>query len=326
MHPYICSSLAPQVTSLEELIQKAKTFVASAKSPATLKAYHNDWRDFEIWTRAHNLPSLLSTPETIALYISDQASTHAVSSITRRLTSITKAHQAAGHKESPASTRNFIVGETLKGIRRVLGTKQHGKDPLLSDDIRRIVASSLERNLGLRDKALVLVGFAGAFRRSELDQIDLSDLSFKDRIGVVIDLRVSKTDQEREGRRVGIPFANDLNFCPVRALRTWLNAAQITDGPVFRRVDRNGFPSRRGLHKDSIGKILKRAATRAHMNIDPLLGGHSLRAGCVTQAAMNGVREFVIMKQTGHKTVTTLRRYIRSGEIFRENAAAGLGI
>ena len=177
MHPYICTSLAPQVSSLEELVQKAKNFVASAKSPATLKAHRNAWHDFESWTRAHNLPSLPSTPETIALYISDQASTHAVSSITRCLTSITKAHQAAGFANSPASTRNFIVGETLKGIRRVLGTKQHGKDPLLTDDIRRIVASSPKRNLGLRDNALVLVGFAGAFRRSELTRIHLSDLA-----------------------------------------------------------------------------------------------------------------------------------------------------
>jgi integrase len=170
----------------------------------------------------------------------------------------------------------------------------------------------------------VLVGFAGAFRRSELARIDFSDLSFN-KDGVVVDLRVSKTDQERAGRKVGIPFAKAPNTCPVRALEAWLNAAKITEGPIFRRVDRNGIPSRRGLHKDSIGKILKRAAARSHMNVEPL-GGHSLRAGCVTQAAMNGVREFVIMKQTGHKTVTTLRRYIRSGEIFRENAAAGLGI
>lgn len=309
---------------LDEMIRKAKAFVASAKSPATLKAYRNDWRDFETWCRAHNLPSLPSTPETIALYISDRASTHAVGTITRRLTSITKVHQAAGHKESPASTHHFVVGETLKGIRRVLGTKQDGKAPLLAEDIRRIVAASPDRLLGLRDNALVLMGFAGAFRRSELAQIRLSDLSFtKD--GVIVDLRISKTDQEGVGRKIGIPFAKAPETCPVRALKAWLDAARISEGFVFRRVDRYGYPSRRGLHKDSIGKVLKRAATRAGMNVDAL-GGHSLRAGCVTQAAMNGVREFIIMKQTGHKTVTTLRRYIRSGEIFRENAAADLGI
>src|SRR5579872_7258666 len=300
------STIPAQVPGLEELIQKTKKFVAAAKSPATLKAYRNDWRDFESWCHLHNLPSLPSTPDTIALYIADQASTRAVGTITHRLTSITKAHQAAGLKESPASSLNFIVGETLKGIRRVLGTHQQGKDPLLADDIRKIVGSAPDSVLGLRDRALVLTGFAGAFRRSELARICVSDLSFTPE-GVVIDLRVSKTDQEGAGRKVGIPFGKDSSTCPVLSLQAWLKAAKITEGPVFRRVDRNGNPSRhRELHKDSIGKLLKRAAARAGMNVDPL-GGHSLRAGCVTQAAMNGVREFVIMKQTGHTSEKTLR-------------------
>ena len=131
--------------------------------------------------------------------------------------------------------------------------------------------------------------------------------------------------QEGAGREVGLPFGSSSQTCPVLALRQWLDRAGIQEGPVFRAVQRYGHVSRRGLHRDSIGKLLKRAAARAGMNVDPL-GGHSLRAGCVTQAAMNGVREFIIMRQTGHKTVATLRRYIRSGEIFRENAAAGLGI
>lgn len=318
-------SLVPKATSLEELIQKARSFVASAKSPATLKAYRNDWRNFESWCRLQKLPSLPSTPETVSLYIADQASTRAAATITRRLTSITKAHQAAGYKDSSSSTRHFIVGETLKGIRRTIGTAQIGKSPLLTKEIRRIVGACPRTLAGLRDEALVLVGFAGAFRRSELARIEVSDLTFN-KNGVVIDLRVSKTDQEGASRKVGLPFGKNKSTCPVRALRAWLKAAHIQQGPVFRRVDRCGYPSRgRGLHRDSIGKMLKRAAARARMKTGPL-GGHSLRAGCVTQAAMNGVREFVIQRQTGHKTVSMLRRYIRSGEIFRENAAAGLGI
>jgi len=217
-----------------------------------------------------------------------------------------------------------LVGETLKGIRRTIGTAQHGKDPLLSADIRRIVAARREDLLGLRDAALVLVGFAGGFRRSELAGIHIYDLKFSTD-GVVVTVRKSKTDQEGAGREVGLPFGSSSQTCPVLALRQWLAAAKITDGPVFRSVGRYGHVARRGLHKDSIGKLLKRAAGRAGLKVEAL-GGHSLRAGCVTQAAMNGVREFVIMRQTGHKTVATLRRYIRSGEIFRENAAAGLGI
>jgi integrase len=323
MQPCICS-LAPQAPSIEELIQKAKAFVAAAKAPGTIRAYRNDWRDFESWCRSHNLPSLPATAETVALYIADRASTLASGTITRRLTSITKAHQAAGYTDSPATTRHFVVGETLKGIRRTIGTAQHGKAPLLSTDIRRIVAARREDLLGLRDSALVLVGFAGGFRRSELAGIHMYDLKFS-ADGVVVTVRKSKTDQEGAGREVGLPFGASLDTCPVRSLRQWLNKAGIIEGPVFRSVGRYDHVSRRGLNRDSIGKLLKRAADRAGLKVDEL-GGHSLRAGCVTQAAMNGVREFVIMKQTGHKTIATLRRYIRSGEIFRENAAAGLGI
>jgi integrase len=242
----------------------------------------------------------------------------------RRLTSITKAHQAAGFSDSPATTRHFIVGETLKGIRRTLGTAQKGKDALLSADIRRIVAARRKDLLGVRDSALVLTGFAGGFRRSELARINIYDLKFSTE-GVVVTVRTSKTDQESAGREVGLPFGSSPDTCPVRALRAWLATAKITEGPVFRSVGRYGHVSPCGLHRDSIGKLLKRAAARTGMKVDAI-GGHSLRAGCVTQAAMNGVREFVIMRQTGHRTEATLRRYIRSGQIFRENAAAGLGI
>lgn len=216
------------------------------------------------------------------------------------------------------------MGETLKGIRRTMGTAQHGKAPLLSVDIRRIITARREDLLGLRDAALVLVGFAGGFRRSELAGFHICDLKFS-ADGVVVTVRKLKTDQEGPGREVGLPFSARQDTCPVRALRQWLDRAGIREGPVFRSIGRYGNVSRRGLHRDLIGKLLNRAAGRAGLKVEEL-GGHSLRAGCVTRAAMNGVREFVIMKQTGHKTVATLRRYIRSGEIFRENAAAGLGI
>ena len=324
MHPYICASPA-QVSDLAALIQKVKSLISRSKSPATLKAYRNDWHDFESWCRAHGLPSLPSTPEVVCLYAADLASSRAVGTITRRLTSITKAHQAAGFKDSPASSRHIVLGETMKGIRRVLGTAQHGKAPLLTADVRRIVASSPNSLLGIRDNALVLTAFAGALRRSEVAQLHVSDLFFDDQFGVVIHLRYSKTDQEGAGRKVGIPSSQHPETCAVRALRVWISRAMISDGFVFRRVDRNGYVSRRGLHSDSIGKLLKRAAARAGMSTASI-SGHSTRVGCVTQLAQNGLPEHIIMKQTGHKTVATLRKYIRSGEIFRDNAAAGLGL
>jgi integrase len=141
----------------------------------------------------------------------------------------------------------------------------------------------------------------------------------------IIDLLRSKTDQESSGRKVGIPFGKGRETCPVRALRRWLKAARITSGPLFRSVNRHGRVAERGLHKDSVGAILKTAAQRARMKTEPL-AGHSLRAGCVTQAAMNGVNECDIMRQTGHKSSTMLAKYIRIGQMFTHNAAAGLGI
>jgi integrase len=309
---------------LERLIKAANRFIHSAKAPATVKAYRSDWRDFEAWCHHNRLTPLPATPETVALYIADRAGTLKSGTINRRLTSISVAHRAAGFSDTPASTRHMVVGETLKGIRRTIGTVQKGKDPLLTEDIRRIVRACPDTLLGFRDRSLALVGFAGGFRRSELARIEFHELTFGKR-GVIVYLPTSKTDQEGAGRKVGLPFGTYLETCPVRALQQWLEAAEIVDGPVFRSVNRHQQVSKRGLYRDSIGLLLKRAAARAGMDTKPL-AGHSLRAGHVTQAAMNGVSEFVIMKQTGHRSVATLQRYVRMGKIFTENAAAGLGI
>jgi site-specific recombinase XerD len=272
-------SLDTRSRDLEELIEKARSYIHAAKAPATLRAYRTDFEAFIRFCEQHNLPYLPATPTTVALYITDRAGYLRSATITRRLTSITKAHQAAGFEESPSSSHHFVVSETLKGIRRSIGTALEGKAPLLTSDIRRIVASCPETLLGLRDRVLILVGFAGAFRRSELAAIDFTHLSFtKD--GRVIDLRRSKTDQEGSGRKVGIPFGKEGETCPVRALRRWLAASGIRSGAVFRGVNRHGRLSRRGLHKDCVGWILKVAASRAGLKPEPL-GGHSLRAGCV---------------------------------------------
>jgi integrase len=323
MHETRISLVAPS-RDLENLIEKTKAYIRGAKAPATLLAYKSDFRDFTRFCREHNLAFLPSTPETVALYITYCASRLASGTITRRLTSITKAHQSAGCKDSPASTHHFIVSETLKGIRRAIGTAQHGKKPLLTADIRRIIAHCPKGLRGRRDCALLLIGFAGAFRRSELAAIEVSDVSYS-KDGLVIDLRRSKTDQQARGRQVGIPFGCDAGTCPVRALRRWLKESRIKSGPLFRAINRHDHIGTRGLNRASVGWILKRAARRAGMKTRPL-GGHSLRAGCVTQAAMNGANERDIMRQTGHKSAETLARYIRIGQMFTHNAAASLGI
>jgi integrase len=243
----------------------------------------------------------------------------AAGTITRRLTSITKAHQSAGF-DTPATTRHLAVSETLKGIRRTIGTAQKCKTPLLTKDLRKIVDHLPAGLIGMRDRALLLVGYAGGFRRSEVARLAVEDANFTED-GLIITLRHSKTDQEGQGRKIGIPRGSNPDTCPVRSLREWLSAAAIETGALFREVSRHGQVGKSSLHKDSIGLIVKRAAERA--GYDPsTLAGHSLRAGLATQAAMNGATELAIMKQTGHRSLAMLRRYIRDGEMWSKNAAA----
>ena len=243
--------------------------------------------------------------------------------MTRRLTAITKAHQIAGHP-SPATMQQPAVSETLKGIRRTLGTAQQTKAPLLTADVRRMVEALPDTVAGRRDRALLLLGFAGGFRRSELAALDVGDvLPTED--GLVVKLRRSKTDPEGKGRDVGIPYGSTPSTCPVRALTAWKTAAGISEGALFRGVDRHGRVGTVRLHKDSVGLVVKRAAEAA--GLDPAkYAGHSLRAGLATQAYLNGAGELAIMRQTGHRSLAMVRRYIRDGSLFRENPAAKLGL
>jgi len=261
--------------------------------------------------------------ETVALYLAALAATHRPATMTRRLTAITKAHQIAGHP-SPATMQQPAVSETLKGIRRTLGTAQQIKAPLLTADVRRMVEALPENLAGRRDRALLLLGFAGGFRRSELAALDVEDvLPTED--GLVVKLRRSKTDPEGKGREVGIPHGSSPGTCPVRALNAWKTAAGIAEGALFRGVDRHGRVGTVRLHKDSVGLVVKRAAEAA--GLDPAkYAGHSLRAGLATQAYLNGAGELAIMRQTGHRSLAMVRRYIRDGSLFRENPAAKLGL
>jgi integrase len=259
----------------------------------------------------------------VALYLAALAATHKPATLARRLTSINKAHQAAG-LDAPGRMGKAAVGETLKGIRRTLGVAQSGKRPLLTADIRKMIAGLPGGLVGIRDRALLLAGFAGGFRRAELAALDAADISETDD-GLLVNLRFSKTDQEGQGRKVALPYGSSKETCPVRALRTWMERAGITAGPVFRGVDRHGNVGSKGLHKDSIGMIVKRAAAAAGLDPAPY-AGHSLRAGLATQAYLNGANEFSIMRQTGHRSVEMVRRYIRDIELFRDNPAAKLGL
>jgi site-specific recombinase XerD len=287
----------------------------------TKRAYSADWRDFTAWCEAQGVVSLPATPATLALYLTDRAKDCKVATLTRRLTAISQAHQLA-HHESP--TQAAEVRTVMKGIRREKGTAQVQKAPVLTANLRAMIEVLPESLLGQRDKALLLVGFGGAFRRSELVALDVADVAFTTE-GLVVTIRRSKTDQEGQGRKLGIAYGSRPATCPVRALRAWLDAATITEGPIFRPLDRHGHVLPTRLTAQSVALIVKRWAAAA--GLEPAdYAGHSLRAGLATQAAANGVSERAIMAQTGHKSVTVARRYIREGTLWRENASAEVGL
>jgi site-specific recombinase XerD len=298
----------PDATELARLTSQAAEYIRAGKANATLRAYRADWRHFETWCHSHGFLALPAAPETIAFYLGEFGGCQAAATLTRRLTSINKVHRAAGHP-APALMQHLPVGETLKGIRRTHGTEQTPKQPLFTENLRAMIDRLPNSTIGIRDRALLLIGFAGALRRSELVNVRLQDV----------------TDQEGKGRQVAIPYGSVPETCPVRAWREWIASGQLIEGPLFRRIDRHGHVNDRALHRDSIGTIVKRSAEAA--GLDPkVYAGHSLRAGLCTQAYMNGARELDIMRQTGHKSLETVRKYIRGRGLFRDNPAAKLGL
>jgi len=302
-------------------MEQAREFARHSKAESTLRGYQSDWRDFCSWCDSQSLCPLPASPESVASYIAECASRLKTGSIQRRLNAISEAHKAMG-QESPTSAGT--VRNTLKGIQRTLGTATVQKSPTLVDDIRAMVGATDAGLIGARDRALILLGFAGAFRRSELVALGVADLAFS-RDGLTVTLRRSKTDQEGVGRKVGIPYGSNPDTCPVRAVQSWLEDASVADGPAFRAVNRHGKAQETGLAPIDVARIVKKLAQGA--GLDPAkYAGHSLRAGHATQAATAGASERSIMNQTGHRSVQMVRRYIRDGSLFRENSAGKLGL
>jgi integrase len=212
----------------------------------------------------------------------------------------------------------------MKGIRRMIGTAPTQKTPTLTADIRSMVEATDAGLIGVRDRAIILLGFAGAFRRSELAALDLVDLDFG-RDGLTVMIRRSKTDQEGAGRKVGIPYGSNPETCPVRSLQAWMEVSGVDAGLVFRSMNRHGQLQAGRLRGGDVARIVKKLATRA--GLDPAkYAGHSLRAGHATSAAIAGASERSIMRQTGHRSVQMVRRYIRDGNLFRDNSAGKLGL
>jgi len=302
-------------------LEQVREYIRASKAESTLRGYRSDWRHFCSWCDVRNLGALPASPETVASYIAECAERLKVGSIQRRLNAIAEAHKAV-NVDPP--TRHATVVNTMKGIRRSLGTAPTQKAPALTDDIRAMVDATDAGLIGARDRALILLGFAGAFRRSELVGLDVEDCAFtKD--GLTVTLRRSKTDQQGAGRKVGIPYGSNPDTCPVRTVLAWVEAAGVTGGPLFRSVNRHGKVQPGRLSGIDVARVVKKLVARAGLDAANY-AGHSLRAGHATSAAIGGASERSIMKQTGHRSVQMVRRYIRDGNLFRENSAGKLGL
>lgn len=312
---------SPEAAGLAALVDQAADFLRQARAENTRRAYAADWKHFERWCGKSQSPACPAVPQTVALYLTALAATHKVATLTRRLSAISQAHRTAGF---PSPTEDAGVRRLMAGIRRSRGTAAIAKRPLLVPDLQALLAALPDNLLGLRDRSLLLLGFSGAFRRSELVALNAEDV-LETGDGLVLTLRRSKVDQDAAGRPVAIPRGREAATCPVQALTRWREAAGIAAGPLFLRVNRHSQILPHRLSGAAVALVIKRYAAAA--GYDPTeFAGHSLRAGLATAAAIAGKSERAIMNQTGHKSTATLRRYIRDANLFRDNAADGLGL
>ncbi len=303
--------------SNRNLSKKSKARLHKSKADNTLKAYLADWNDFNYWCETQNITALPATPETVVNYINDLADHAAANTLSRRLSAISENHKAAGYyRTNPILTP--LVKSTMQAIRREKGTQQHPKKPVLLEDLAKLEPYFAPFGItGSRDKALIFLGFSGAFRRSELVALQFDDLTFAEQ-GVIIHIKRSKGDQEGLGEQIAIPYHTDTDLCPVRALRRWLDLAPILSGSIFRPINKQKKVGLTQLSDKSVALILKKYIALA--GLDPKqFAGHSLRRGFATSAARHDISERQIMQQTRHKSEKMVRRYIAEGNLFKEN-------
>lgn len=305
------------------LAAAAAAYADAAMAPATRRAYESSWRAFEAWCDTRRTSALPTSGRTVALYLTELAPAKTVATLGRHLAAIRAAHKLSGEPD-PGGPE---LARIWAGIRRTHGRPPAKKRALVTDDLKRIV-KKLRGPGATRDKALLLVGFAAALRRSELVALNL-DANAPARLsfvcgGLEVRLAKSKTDQEGRGQVVAIPHGKTA-LCPVKALEEWLRSADIRAGPVFRAVDRHGRVGKAAIGEKAAASIVKKAAARAGF-APAVFGAHSLRAGFVTEAARAGVAIELIMRQTRHTRSETVVGYIREVDLFKRNAAAKVGL
>ena len=294
------NNLISDIKSLEiETLKNLK----NSKSNNTLRAYQSDFKDFSAFCAKNGFSSIPTQPKIIALYLTNLSKSSKFSTLKRRIASISVIHKLKGHY---LDTKHPIIMENLHGIKRTLGSRQKAKKPILINDLKLIIKAIDEDKI--RDKALILIGFAGGFRRSELVSILNEDIEFVPE-GLKILIKRSKTDQSGEGVIKAIPYFDNKEFCPVITLKKYISSKSKVESEekIFKISDK------------SVALIIKKYAEKAGLDASRY-AGHSLRSGFATTAAEFGAEERNIMAMTGHKTTQMVRRYIQEANLFKNNA------
>lgn len=306
---------------LENAFAAAKRYAKKSRADSTWRAYENDWRQFEAWCTKVNLPVLPADPDTVAMFVASQAADGLnPSTLDRRLAAIRLLHLGAGH----ASPHNTIkVTEVMRGIRRDWCRPPDRKAAAIEEDIKKMAdAVQPETTKGLRDRALLLFGFAGAFRRSELVALNTWNLDEREE-GLKVTIEKSKTDQEGEGQVIAILRRPDSPYCPLQALQDWLTVSEIEKGALFRRMFRGDNVGSQRLSAQSVSLVVKEYASRSGLDWERY-AGHSLRSGFLTSAARKNASIFRMADHSRHKSLDVLRDYVRAEDMFEDNAGDGL--
>ncbi len=306
-------------TDIKALHEETLNNLKTSKANNTLRAYKSDFKDFGSFCIKHGFKSMPTDPKIVSLYLTHLSKTSKISTLRRRLVSIGVVHKMKGHY---LDTKHPVIIENLMGIKRIKGSNQIGKKPILirhlKDIINVINQQDNEEIVKLRNKTLILVGFGGGFRRTELISIDHEDLEFVDE-GVKITIKKSKTDQFGEGMIKGLPYFTNETYCPVVNLKNWLKLSKIKTGPIFRRFAKGSSLTKHRLTDQSVVLVIKDYLKLAGIE-NQNFSGHSLRSGFATVAAEAGADERSIMAMTGHKSTQMVRRYIKEANIFKNNA------
>ena len=308
------------ITDIKKLQDETLKNLKNSKSLNTVRAYKSDFEDFSLFCVKNGFKSIPTDAKIVSLYLTYLSSKDVkISTIKRRLVSISVIHKMKGHY---LDTKHPVIIQNFLGIKRRKGVNQKGKKPLLISNLKQIIDVINLQNepdvKKLRNKALLLLGFAGGFRRNELISLNIEHLEFVFE-GLKVHIKRSKTDQFGEGFTKGIPYFENYLYCPVKNLNNWLNISKIKKGPIFVRFSKGSKITNIRLTDQSVALIIKEYLTKAGID-NKNYSGHSLRSGFATSAAEAGAEERSIMAMTGHKSTEMVRRYIKEASLFKNNA------